>query len=128
MSDECRWEAGLSHISRVVTENRSRAIAQWMAFHVRPKRSYRPGGSGLRGKQLRRARKSLAGRYYQLLSGYVAVGSFLHELITGVQRLESNERWWCNRGRRPSRHYLFVECKAWSPPDQETVEEDRQEL
>ena len=58
------WEASLSPLSRVATENRSRATAHWVASHVRPKRRYRPlGGSGLLRKQLRRARKSLAGRY-----------------------------------------------------------------
>ena len=65
-----------------------------------------------RGKQLRQARKSLAGRYYQLLTGRAAVGSFLQELMAGVQRLKSSECWWCNSGGRQSRHHLFVECRA----------------
>ena len=35
--------------------------------------------------------------------------------MTEGQRLESNECWWCNRGRRQLRHHLFVECRAWAP-------------
>ena len=29
--------------------------------------------------------------------------------------MESSECWWCNCGRRQSRHRLFVECRAWPP-------------
>ena len=58
VSGEYRWEAGLSRLSRVATENRSRTTTQWVASHVRPERRYRPpGGTGLRRKQLRRVRK-----------------------------------------------------------------------
>ena len=47
-ADEYKWEASLSHPSRVATENRSRATTQWAASHVRPERRYRPpGGTGL---------------------------------------------------------------------------------
>ena len=92
--DELRWEASLSHLSRVITENRSRATAQWISSHVRPERRHKPPtGLGLRRKSLRRVRKSLASRYYQLLSGHAAIGSFL---------------------KRESRHHIFVECKAWA--------------
>ena len=116
MSDEYRWEASLSHLSRVATENRSRATARWVASHARPERRHRPPGeTGLRRKQLRLARKSLAGRYYQLLSGHAAIGPFLHERMTGAQRLESGGCLWCNCSRRQSRHRLFVEYKAWAP-------------
>ena len=74
-----------------------------------------PGGSGLRRKQLRCARKSPTSRYYQLLSGHAAIGSFLHERMTGAQRLGSSEHWRRGRGGGQTRHYLFVECKAWVP-------------
>ena len=43
--------------------------------------------------------ETLVGRYYQLLSGHAAIGSFLHERITGTQRLESSECWLRNCGR-----------------------------
>ena len=57
-------------------------------------------------------RKSIAQRYYQLLSGHAATGAFLHERVTGPQRLETSDSWWCNCGRRQSRHHLFTE---WAP-------------
>ena len=47
--------------------------------------------------------------------GQVAIGSFLHERMTGAQGLGSSEYWWCSCGRGQSRHHLFVECKAWAP-------------
>ena len=99
MPDEYSWEASLSHLSRVATEAREGASGQWISDHVRPERCYSPPrGSVLRMKQLRRARKPLASRYNQLLSGHAAIGPFLHERISGPQRAESNECW-CSCGR-----------------------------
>ena len=70
-------EASLSHLARAATENRSRATARWIAGHVRPERRYRPlAGTGPRRKALPRVRKSLASRYYQLLTGHAVTGSF----------------------------------------------------
>ena len=63
---------------------------------------------------MRRVRKSTAQRYFQLLSGHAAIGSFLHDRMSGPQRLDSDECWWCRCGKRQSRHRLFVECKIWS--------------
>ena len=60
-------------------------------------------------------RKSLASRYYQLLAGHAAIGSFLHERMTGPLHLETNECRWCATGKRESRHHLFTECEAWRP-------------
>ena len=74
-----------------------------------------PGGSDLRCRQLCRSRKSLASGYYQLFSGHAAIGSFLHERMTGPQRLESSECWWCNYGKRQSCYHIFTECRAWAP-------------
>ena len=71
-----------------------------------------PGGPGLSRKALRKVRKPLAGRYYQLLSGQATIGSFLHERMTGPLRRESSEYRWCGSGKRESRHHLFVECQA----------------
>ena len=114
--DGPRWEASLSHLSRAATETRSGATAQWISEHVRPERWYRPpSGPGLRRRALRWVRKSLASRYYQLLSGHAAIGSFLHNRMTGPLRSESDECQWCNSGRKESRHHLLVECKVWAP-------------
>ena len=45
------------------------------------------------GRSQRRARKSLVGRYFQLLSGHAAIGFFLHERMTGTQSAATDERW-----------------------------------
>ena len=104
------------HLSRRATERRSADTSRWIAEHVRPERRYAPpGGPGFRKRAMRRVRKSIAQRYYQLLSGHAATGSFLHDRMTGPQRAESDECWWCNCGKRQSRHHLFTECRAWMP-------------
>ena len=84
--------------------------------HVRPERRYiPPGGPGFRRRAMRGVRKSVAQRYYQLLSGHAAMGAFLHDRMTGPQRQETDACWWCNCGRRQTRHHLFTECRAWAP-------------
>ena len=58
-------ETSLSHTTRVATESRAREAADWIKSHVHTGWRYRPPpGQGLRCLQLRRARKTLAGRYY----------------------------------------------------------------
>ena len=88
---------------------------QWATAHAGPELRHRAlSGAGLRRKPLRQARKLVASRYYRLLSGHTVIGSFLHERMTGPQRLESDKCWWCNCGKRQTRHHLFTECKAWA--------------
>ena len=114
--DELRWEASLSYLTPVATGNRSVATAQWASAHVRPERRYSPpAGPGLRRKSLHHVRKSLASLHYRLLSGHAAIGSFLHERMTGPLSRESSECRWCRCGKRESRYHLFVECRAWAP-------------
>ena len=60
-------------------------------------------------------RKPLASCYYQPLTGHTAIGSFLHELITGPFRVETSECRWCCSGKREPRHHRFTECEAWRP-------------
>ena len=72
-------ETSLAHMTRVATEARSKAMTDWITDHVRPGRRYRPPpGKGVRRTQLRRVKKTLAGRYYQLLSGHAETGSHRH--------------------------------------------------
>ena len=73
--DKQRWEASISHLSRVTSENRSKETAQWISEHIRPERLYQPpSGMGLPRRALRKARKPQASRYFQPLSGHVAIG------------------------------------------------------
>ena len=114
--DRVRWQTSLPHLVRRTTERRAAATAQWVRDHVRSERRYHPpGGSGFRRRALRRVWNATTQRCYQLLSGHAAIGSFLHDRMTGPQRLESDECWWCNCGRRQSPHHSFVECRAGAP-------------
>ena len=111
--DDYRWETSLSHMSRVATEARSRMTAEWIRSHIGPERRYRPpSGRGLRRKQLRRVRKSVAGRYYQLLSSHAAIDPYLRDKVKGS---DSDRCWWCGGGRRQARHRLLVDCRVWAP-------------
>ena len=74
-----------------------------------------PGGTGFRRKLLRRVQKLTAQHYYQLLTGHAAIGSFLHDRMTGSQTRETDECWWSNCGKRQPHHHLFTNCKAWTP-------------
>ena len=63
--NEHRWETSLSHMSRVATETKAKTTEESISAHARVGRGYRPPrGKGVRRKQPRRARKSLAGRCY----------------------------------------------------------------
>ena len=66
VSDDYRWETSLSHMTRVATEARARSTAQWITERTEdPRGRYRPPrGRALKRKLFRRARKSVASRYY----------------------------------------------------------------
>ena len=78
-----------------------------MSSRVGSERRYRPPpGRGPRRQQLCRTRKEVTGRYYQLLSGHVATGSYFR----GKIQTDSDKCWWCGSGERQSRHHLFARC------------------
>ena len=62
-------------------------------------------------KGLARARKELASRYFQLLSGHAATG----EHLTRIGQATSPHCWWCGSGERQTRFHLFVKCRRWEP-------------
>ena len=104
--DELRWETSLSRMARVATENRSRTMTEWISSHTGdPRRDYRPPrGRGLRCRLLRRTPKSIAGRYYQLLSGHAAIGPYLKDEI---RKTDDDRCWWCGGGKnRPTITFL----------------------
>ena len=110
--DEYWWETSFAHMTRAATEARSRTTSEWISNRFRAERRYRPpAGKGLRQQQLRRSRKSVIGRYYQLLSGHTAIGSYLHDKI---HKIDTDECWWCGSGERQSRHHHFRSCRAWA--------------
>ena len=71
-----------------------------------------PLGGGLGRRHLRRTPKSIAGRYYQLLSSHAAIGPYLKDKI---RKTDDDHCWWCEGGKRQTRHHLFTECRAWIP-------------
>ena len=66
-------EASLSHLTRISAERRATDTGQWISSHVKRKHRYRPPPGGKMRRELGKVRKELAGRFYQLLSGHVAV-------------------------------------------------------
>ena len=112
-------EASLSYMARAAAEARSRATAEWISSHVQAGRRYRPPlGRGLRREVLRRTRKSLTNRYYQLLSEYAAIGTYVRDKIKGA---DTGGYWWCSSGEPPLRQVPGV-----GPLDQEAVEGHRE--
>lgn len=111
--DRVRWQVSLPLLSRRATERRTETTTRWVRDHVRPERRYvPPGGGGFRKRALRQVQKATAQRYCQLLTGHAAIGSFLHDRMTGSQRLEPDICWWRNCGRSQPRYHLFVDCRA----------------
>ena len=113
--DDYRWETSLTHMTRVATEARTRSTAQWIADHAgTPDGStalQRGGVSGADSSD-KLTPKTVAGRYYQLLSGHAAIGPCLKDKI---HKTVDDKCWWCGGGRRQTRHHLFTECRAWRP-------------
>ena len=104
-------ETSLSHMARVAMEARSRGTTEWISAHVRPERRYAPPpGRGIQRAPLQQTRKSLAGRYYQLLSGHAATGTYRRRFGVAGGVVECR---WCARGEPESRHHLFTRCEAW---------------
>ena len=58
---------------------------------------------------LRGARKSVAARFYQLMSGHVMIAPFLRDRWGWI---DTDKCWWCEEGRQ-SREHLFKEFRAW---------------
>ena len=77
-----------------------------------PEKVPTPPGRGLRRRLLRKTPKSVAGCYYQLLSGHAAIGPYLRDKI---DRATDDKCWWCGGGKQQTRHHLFTECRACLP-------------
>ena len=104
-------EASLSYLTRVTTEARSEATAEWIRTRSGQRRRYRPPKGGKMRKDLGGCRKELAGRFYQLLSGHAATA----EHLVRVGQAENDTCFWCGSGEKQTRHHLFVKCRRWTP-------------
>ena len=60
-------------------------------------------------RALRKARKELEARFFQLSSGHAMIAPFLREKFGWI---DSDICWWCSN-KKQSRKHLFKECRAW---------------
>ena len=104
-------EASLSHPRRVTTETRTDATSEWIRARSGQRRRYRPPKGGRMRKDLNKARKELASRFYQLLSGHAATA----EHLVRIGQAENEKCFWCGSGERQTRYHLFVKCRRWTP-------------
>ena len=95
-----RRQASLPHLSRRDTEKRARDTAEWAATHVRPERWYHP-----REELVFEGSSCVEpGSRWQAGTTNFCQGTARSVLpcMTGCrpQGLDSDERWWCNCGKR----------------------------
>ena len=109
--DNYRLETSLAHMSRVASDKQRVMAKDWMKNRFgNPARKYQPPkGKGLRRKLLRQTPKSIASRYYQLLSGHTAIGQYLKDRI---HKIVDDKCGWCGGRKRQTRRHLFLECRA----------------
>ena len=88
-------EASLAHFVRKTTEARSQCTREWIRSHVKSGWRHSPPMSGRILQDLRKERKEIAIRYFQLLSGHAVIGPHLAER---AKTIRSSECWWCGSG------------------------------
>ena len=116
-------EASLSHLTRVTTEARTEATAEWIRTRVGQRQRYHPPKGGRMRKDLNGTRKELAGRFYQLLSGHAATA----EHLVRIGQAESDRCFWCGSEEKQTRYHLFVKCRRWTPEIRELWQKVRME-
>ena len=68
-------------MTRVTTEGKTRGATRWASGHVKSSQRCRPPKGASLCPELRKERKGLAGRFYQLLSRHAATGAYLADRI-----------------------------------------------
>ena len=111
-----RGRSSLAYMKRRTTE---RTNERWitdtttrMGKKDRGRGAYAGPGRGAKPRirtHLRKAGKSVASRFFQLLSGHAMIAPFLKDRWGWT---DSDRCWWCSGGRQ-SRDHLFKECKKW---------------
>ena len=114
--DIARLRQGKISMSFIKSQARREANREWgtLVSLLDRKRSYttlrRPRGNIPKIlRELQKAPKELASRFFQLASGHAMIAPFLKEKFGW---LESDMCWWCGRGRQ-TREHLFKECSTW---------------
>ena len=107
--------ASLAHLKRRITEEKWKDSRKWIALKASGRRAYKaPGRRQTTDPTPACARKSLAGRFYQLKIGHALIGPY----ILRFKIRDSDRCWWCTPsgdGRRPvqTREHLFKHCRHW---------------
>ena len=107
-----RRRFSLAFLRRRATERATQAWRRDIEERNSGRRSFRlPTARSRPGIRplLRRARKGVAAKFFQLLSGHAMIAPSLKERWGWT---ESDVCWWCGDGRQ-SREHLFKECKTW---------------
>jgi hypothetical protein len=100
----------MAYLKRQATEAKSRGTKGWIKERTDVRRAYIPRKKiGFR-KELKGERKSVASRYYQLLTGHALIAPFLKNKL---RKTDSDLCWWCEDGKKQTREHLFKECKRW---------------
>ena len=105
-------ETSMAFISRKATEARSEGTKKWIAEYSSKRTQYKPPTKKGMRKPLKNMQKRLAARYYQLLTGHAITATYLHDKL---KTTDSDQCWWCESGKRMTRHHLFTECERWLP-------------
>jgi hypothetical protein len=80
----------ISHLRRRAKEARSTGCKEWIDEHCCGRKSYlRPHKNGI-PKELKKERKGIATRYFQLLTGHSIIAPFLKEKL---KKIDSDECW-----------------------------------
>jgi ribonuclease HI len=107
-----RTTASQTYLKRVATEKKQADTKEWITTRIRERKSYTPPKkSGFR-KELKKEKKRLAARFYQLNTGHCLTAPYLKR----IKKTDSDLCWWCEDGRSvQTRHHLFTECREFRP-------------
>jgi ribonuclease HI len=103
-------ETSVAFMTRKATENRSDGTKKWVKEKSSKRTQYQPPKKKGMRKALMKERKSVASRYYQLLTGHAITASYL---FNKIKKIDSDLCWWCDSIKKQTRHHLFVECDKW---------------
>ncbi|POS82121.1 hypothetical protein EPUL_006259, partial [Erysiphe pulchra] len=105
----------LAHIMRRVTERRWNECHKWFNIEQRKRKSESRNTYKLMNKNhtvdriAAKARKTLAGRYYQLKSGHAFTAEFLHKIGKSISKRCSH----CSHAASQTVRHLILECRNW---------------
>jgi len=101
--------------ARRLAEGRTAAKGKWEADKCSKHYGYRlKGKAGSKRPIAMTSVKSLATRFYRLMSGHAPVRTYLHRF----GHREDDKCWWCGSRTLQTREHLFRHCSRWK--DQQT--------